>query len=89
MSLIVTDRVQVESFHFGSGPIGLSQEFQTTLDARIVGEAANPDSLSEFLPAILHNQIVQYRLERDPMKGIVGLRVRTIGFCRIHGTSLA
>jgi hypothetical protein len=54
---LIPQHFQIQTFYTLSGPGSFSQEFQTGINRRIVGEATDVDSLPEFFPAIEAHQI--------------------------------
>ena len=65
MPLVVADRVKIQPFDFFSSPVRLAKEFQTAVDAWIVVKAIDVDALTQSLPTILSNQVLEDRFERN------------------------
>lgn len=68
--------VQKKLFDFGARPRGFTKEGQAGFDARVRGEAADVDTATQFLPAVVGDQLGEQRLQRDGVKRIVLLRWR-------------
>lgn len=69
------DRFEVETFDFGTCPVGFSQESETRLHARIDVEAADIDPVAQFLPAVLVDEVFQHGREGHSVQRVVKLRI--------------
>jgi len=55
--ILLSDRSHVEQFDSGSSPWRLAEKREAGLDAWIVDEATNFDSIAQFLPSVLVDQM--------------------------------
>ena len=67
--------IEIEHLHALSCPRRPAEKFQARCDARVVVEAADIDPVTQALPAIEIDQLVQQLFQRHPMQGIVFLRI--------------
>jgi hypothetical protein len=65
MPRVVTDRVQIEPLNFCSGPVRFSKKFQTAVDARLAGKTIDVDAVTQALPTVLIDQVLEDRFQRD------------------------
>ena len=64
MPRVVTDRVHIEPLNFCSGPGRFSKKFQTAVDARLARKTIDVDAITQPLPAVLSDQVLEDRFQR-------------------------
>lgn len=69
----VLPHLAVERFEPFARPWRSSQELQTRGNTRVVSEAADVDMSPKTVPAVMREQFVQHRCQRDPMQRITRL----------------
>ena len=61
----------VEDLHFITGPWRFAEEVEARLERRVIREAANPDAVCEFIPAVFLFELGEHLFEFDSVEGIV------------------
>jgi hypothetical protein len=65
--------IDIKIFHLFSCPRCSAQKFKARLNAWFVIKTLYIDFFAEIFPAVIINQIFQYRLQRFAMQRIIGL----------------
>ena len=62
--------LEVERFHFGSGPGGFSQEFEAAFDGGVCHKTANAGVPGQGGPAMVRHQTGEHHLKGDAVKRV-------------------
>lgn len=73
MPLIVADRVHIQSLDLFSGPVCFPKKLQAAVDARLMVETIDFDAVTQLLPTVLVNQVLEDRFQRDAVERILWL----------------
>lgn len=68
-----TKRLQIQPFHFASGPGGFSEELERGLHRRIILEALDVDSFGESVPSVVLLELGDHLLQGNAVEWVVGL----------------
>jgi hypothetical protein len=68
---LLAEGLPIKDLHLVAGPRGFTEEIETGLQGRVVGEATDTNSVRKFIPTVFFLQLGKHLLELDSVERVV------------------